>query len=24
VRTLIGDGKEPGKSIESVNTGQYL
>jgi len=24
VRTLIGDGKEPGKSIESVNPGQYL
>ena len=24
VRTLIGDGKEPGKSIENVNTGQYL
>ena len=24
VRTLIGDGTEPGKSIESVNTGQYL
>ena len=24
VRTLIGDGSEPGKSIESVNTGQYL
>ena len=24
VRTLIGEGKEPGKSIESVNTGQYL
>jgi proteasome-associated ATPase len=24
VRTLIGDGKEPGKSIESVQTGQYL
>ncbi|HUH07515.1 MAG TPA: proteasome ATPase [Egibacteraceae bacterium] len=24
VRTLIGDGKGPGKSIENVNTGQYL
>jgi proteasome-associated ATPase len=24
VRTLIGDGREPGKSIENVNTGQYL
>jgi proteasome-associated ATPase len=24
VRTLISEGKEPGKSIESVNTGQYL
>ena len=24
VRTLIGDGNEPGKSIESVQTGQYL
>jgi len=24
VRTLMGDGKEPGKSIESVQTGQYL
>ncbi len=24
VRTLIGDGTEPGKSIESVQTGQYL
>ncbi len=24
VRTLIGDGAEPGKSIESVQTGQYL
>jgi proteasome-associated ATPase len=24
VRTLIGDGKEPGKSIENINTGQYL
>jgi proteasome-associated ATPase len=24
VRTLIGDGHEPGKSIESVQTGQYL
>ncbi|MGH3666308.1 MAG: proteasome ATPase [Egibacteraceae bacterium] len=24
VRTLIGDGSEPGKSIENVNTGQYL
>jgi proteasome-associated ATPase len=24
VRTLIGDGKEPGKAIESVNTGHYL
>jgi proteasome-associated ATPase len=24
VRTLISDGTEPGKSIESVNTGQYL
>ena len=24
VRTLIGDGTEPGKSIENVNTGQYL
>ncbi|HWB72306.1 MAG TPA: proteasome ATPase [Egibacteraceae bacterium] len=24
VRTLIGDGQEPGKSIENVNTGQYL
>ncbi|MEX0659168.1 MAG: proteasome ATPase [Egibacteraceae bacterium] len=24
VRTLIADGGEPGKSIESVNTGQYL
>ncbi|MPZ74287.1 MAG: proteasome ATPase, partial [Nitriliruptorales bacterium] len=24
VRTLIGEGKEPGKSIESVQTGQYL
>ena len=24
VRTLIGDGSTPGKSIESVNTGQYL
>jgi len=24
VRTLIADGTEPGKSIESVNTGQYL
>jgi len=24
VRTLIGDGKAPGKSIENVNTGQYL
>ena len=24
VRTLIGDGEEPGKAIESVNTGQYL
>ncbi len=24
VRTLIGNGSEPGKSIESVNTGQYL
>jgi proteasome-associated ATPase len=24
VRTLMGDGREPGKSIENVNTGQYL
>ncbi|MGH8901023.1 MAG: proteasome ATPase [Egibacteraceae bacterium] len=24
VRTLLGDGKEPGKAIENVNTGQYL
>ncbi|HVM13872.1 MAG TPA: proteasome ATPase [Egibacteraceae bacterium] len=24
VRTLIGDGREPGKSIDNVNTGQYL
>jgi proteasome-associated ATPase len=24
VRTLIGEGREPGKSIENVNTGQYL
>jgi proteasome-associated ATPase len=24
VRTLVGDGEEPGKSIENVNTGQYL
>lgn len=24
VRTLIGDGREPGKSIDTVNTGQYL
>jgi proteasome-associated ATPase len=24
VRTLISDGTEPGKSIESINTGQYL
>jgi proteasome-associated ATPase len=24
VRTLIGDGTEPGKSVENVNTGQYL
>jgi proteasome-associated ATPase len=24
VRTLIGDGEEPGKAIENVNTGQYL
>jgi proteasome-associated ATPase len=24
VRTLLSDGKEPGKSIENVNTGQYL
>jgi proteasome-associated ATPase len=24
VRTLIGDGTEPGKSIDTVNTGQYL
>ncbi|QBI21727.1 proteasome ATPase [Egibacter rhizosphaerae] len=24
VRTLIGDGEEPGKSIENINTGQYL
>jgi proteasome-associated ATPase len=24
VRTLLADGKEPGKSIENVNTGQYL
>jgi proteasome-associated ATPase len=24
VRTLISDGKEPGRSIESVQTGQYL
>ncbi|MGH8929494.1 MAG: proteasome ATPase [Egibacteraceae bacterium] len=24
VRTLLGDGEEPGKAIENVNTGQYL
>jgi proteasome-associated ATPase len=24
VRTLIGEGTEPGKSIENINTGQYL
>jgi proteasome-associated ATPase len=24
VRTLLGDGTEPGKAIENVNTGQYL
>ncbi len=24
VRTLMADGKEPGKSIENINTGQYL
>ncbi|MDQ3610610.1 MAG: proteasome ATPase [Actinomycetota bacterium] len=24
VRTLVGDGQAPGKSIENVNTGQYL
>jgi len=24
VRTLLGDGKEPGKAIQNVNTGQYL
>jgi proteasome-associated ATPase len=24
VRTLIGDGREPGKSIENIQTGQYL
>ena len=24
VRTLVGEGREPGKSIENVNTGQYL